>query len=403
MFWISYITLVSFSILLQILLIIHIIYNRRYALRKTDKREYSFLPVTLLTIPCKGIDSAFEKNISSFFELDYPNYYLRFVVESLEDPAYQQLQKIIEIFSADSKAINVEILIAGHAHMCSQKNHNLLHSCANAPDDAEVFAFADSDICAGPRWLKYLVHPLRKQRHGVATGYRWFVPTRNNLPSLAMSAINAKVAQFLGNTPMNQVWGGSMALRRDTFDQIKLNKIWSTSLSDDLSLAWAVRKNGMKVMFVPGCMVASYESTTWAGLFEFARRQFLITRVYSMRIWLAGLGGALLPVLGLWFGVFVALLARHTAQPWAPLYWVVPAFFFIAQTLRAFLRQDMIAKLLPDDASKMVSARIADILGNTLWTLMVVIFMLTSAFGRTITWRGIRYKLISPTKTTIVE
>ncbi len=388
--------------LLQILLVIHIFYNRRYALRKTEKDPMSYLPVTLLTIPCKGIDSAFEKNISSFFALDYDNYYLRFVVEAEDDPAYEQLTKIMEQFAGDSKAIDVNILIAGKAEMCSQKIHNLLHCCSNSPVDAEVFAFADSDVCVRPGWLSYLVYPLRKQRHGVATGYRWFVPTRNNLPSLAMSAINAKVAQFLGNSPMNQVWGGSMALRRDTFERIDLKNLWSTALSDDLSLAWAVRKHRMKIMFVPGCMVASYESTTWSKLFEFARRQFLITRVFSVWVWLAGFFGALLPLLGLWLGIYVAVVAQMTEQPFAVLYWVVPVFFYVVPAFRAYLRQDMIARLLPENASKMSQARLADILGTGLWTLLIFFFMLTSAFGRTITWRGIRYKLISPTKTVIV-
>ena len=35
----------------------------------------------LLTVPCKGIDRAFEKNIRSILNLEYPDFVLHFVVQ----------------------------------------------------------------------------------------------------------------------------------------------------------------------------------------------------------------------------------------------------------------------------------------------------------------------------------
>jgi len=71
--------------------------------------------------------------------------------------------------------------------------------------------------------------------------------------------LNAKIAQQLGNTRFNQAWGGSMAIRVDVFRKVGLDKIWPKVLSDDLSLTYAVKKAGMKLAFVPTCLVASYE------------------------------------------------------------------------------------------------------------------------------------------------
>ena len=48
-----------------------------------------------------------------------------------------------------------------------------------------------------------------------------------------------------------------------------------------ISLSYAVKDAHKKVEFVPGCLVATSESTTWAKLFEFGRRQFVITRFYG--------------------------------------------------------------------------------------------------------------------------
>ena len=36
------------------------------------------------------------------------------------------------------------------------------------------------------------------------------------------------------------------------------------------------------------------------------------------------------------------------------------------------------------------------------WSPLLLIFILSSAFGRTICWRGIRYKLVGPTETKVI-
>ena len=193
-----------------------------------------------------------------------------------------------------------------------------------------------------------------------------------------------------------------MAIRSRTFYEIGLDKIWKTSIADDLSLSYAVKKNKMRVIFVPACLVASYESATWSELFEFSRRQFLITRVTTPGTWYFGLFSNLYSLSGLWGGGGMAFYAGLTGQILWPIYTTVPVCFFVGQLIRSILRQKMIAKLLPNDAEKMKSAMLADILGACLWSWLLFVCILASAFGRTITWRQIRYKLISPTQTIVL-
>ena len=90
------------------------------------------------------------------------------------------------------------MLVSGPGQTCSQKIHNLLYAYHQIPDDIEVLAFADSDIYVKPHWLRHLVHPLRLKTRGATSGYRWFVPTTSNLATLALSAINAKIAATSG-------------------------------------------------------------------------------------------------------------------------------------------------------------------------------------------------------------
>lgn len=79
----------------------------------------------------------------------------------------------------------------------------------------------------------------------------------------------------------------------------------------------------------------------------------------------------------------------------------MPIIFLLCQAARAVLRQDMIAKVLEKDREKMKFARIADIFFSWIWSLLLFVLMLSSAAGRTISWRGIKYKLISPTETIV--
>ncbi|MHC4166507.1 MAG: glycosyltransferase [Planctomycetota bacterium] len=382
----------------QLLLLIQTYKNYRFALHKHKRDQFWYTPATVLIVPCKGLDSAFEENISSFYRQEYENYLLWFVVGEEWDPAYAELCRLRDRFAAGSKSKEVQIFVAGPGQSRSQKIHNLLHCYEKLPDDVEVMAFADSDTCVRSAWLSNIVHPLRSDKNGVASGYRWFVPNSNNLASLALSAMNAKVAQLLGNTRFNQAWGGSMAIRVDVFRNLGLDKIWPKALSDDLSLSTAVKKAGMKVAFVPACLVASYESTAWAELFEFGRRQFLITRVYAPRTWWFGLFSALYSVLGIWATAALAIYAATIGHEHVNLFASVPVVFFANQLGRAVMRQAMAAKLLGHDREAMRASSAADILACWLWSLLLLLFIVSSAFGRTICWRGIRYKLLSPTE-----
>ena len=394
--WYYYIALAA--IISQLFFLFQTCNNYRYAVNKYKRERSWYRPRTVLIVPCKGLDSAFQKNVTSFFMQDYENYLLWFVVGDESDPAYGELCRLKDKLSQDSKARDVQVFVASRSQTCSQKIHNLLYCYERIGDDIDVMAFADSDICVQSNWLSHIVYPLRKSKYGAASGYRWFVPKQNNLASLALSAMNAKVAQLLGNTRFNQAWGGSMAIRVEVFRRLGLDKIWPKSFSDDLSLSTTVKKAGLIVAFVPACLVASHEVTTWRKLFEFSRRQFLITRVSAPKTWWFGLLSGLYSILGIWAAAGLAIYAWMIQHEHLLLFAAVPVVFFVSQLIRAILRQRMADKLLSHERQAMGAARAADILGFWLWSLLMLILIISSAFGRTICWRGIRYRLLGPTE-----
>ncbi len=397
--WYYYIALAA--IVSQLIFLSHTYSNCRYALKKHKKKRWWYRPRTVLIIPCKGLESSFRENITSFFNLDFENYLLWFVVADESDPAYTELCDLKTQLEADSKALEVRVFVAGSGQSCSQKIHNLLYCYEKIGDDVEILAFADSDICVRSNWLSHIVYPLRQSKNGVASGYRWYVPKENNLASLALSAMNAKIAQLLGNTPFNQAWGGSMAIRVDVFRRLGIDKIWPKVLSDDLSLSSAVKKAGLKVAFVPACLVASFERATWRSLVEFSRRQFLITRVSTPRIWWLGLLSSVYSLLGTWGATGLAIYAATIHHKDLPIFIAVPVVFFSCQLARVLLRQRMARKLLAEERRALRAAYVADVLAFWIWSLLLFFLIVASAFGRTICWRGIRYKVLSPTETII--
>ena len=259
------------AIAAQVLFTIQVINNYRYALQKSERQRTGYRPQCLLIVPCKGLDEAFDTNIRSFFEQDYQPYHLRFVVQGESDPAYRRLQELKDRFEQNSQAQSIEILVAGQTRSCSQKLHNLLFAYEHRPENTEALVFADSDACAGPDWLSHIVYPLRKEKNGASGGYRCFVPGKNNPASIALAAVNAKICQLLGNTRFNLAWGGSMAILAKSFQDLGVDQTWQKALSDDLSLSRAVHKKGLKMVFVPACMIASYETTTWPGCLALSR------------------------------------------------------------------------------------------------------------------------------------
>ena len=88
------------------------------------------------------------------------------------------------------------------------------------------------------------------------------------------------------------VWGGSWAIRRETFEQLKIHETWAGMLSDDLVASNQLRRSGLEVRFDPACVLTSPVDFDWAGMFDFVRRQYHITRHYAFRWWLLALAAA---------------------------------------------------------------------------------------------------------------
>lgn len=358
------------AILQGILTLIDGLRSARYMRRFRPRRQARESVVVFC--PCKGVDTEFEANIRSILDQDYPRYTAVFIVESEDDPAYEKLQ-----------ALGAQVLVAGRATSCGQKVHNLAFAVEQTLA-ADVFVFCDSDARFASNWLSRLVAPL--ELNNVTTGYRWYVANRFHFPTVMRSAWNASSVSILGDHDRNFAWGGSTAIHRETFHRLNILEAWRGSVSDDYALTRAAQRAGVKIIFVPECLVPSYGECSFRELVEFTTRQIIITRVYHPSLWRLGFIGHVIYNAAFWVLPF-----SHPAL-WLAVYSVSIA--------RSWVRFRAVRTVLPSPA--LSKHGWFYILSSPLVALLYVYNMVASALSTEIVWRQIHYKLISPNETRVV-
>lgn len=273
--------------------------SARWIYRKPIIPKY--FPKTCVIVPCKGTSEDFKENIKAICSQNYKDYTLIFVTDSTQDPAYIELQQILQTIP------NARIELAEHHKECSGKIAALLKGIKTA-GDVEVYVFADSDIKPHKEWLRNLVANLNEKNVGVATGFRWYF--FHDLQSLLLSTWNLASILFLFHNSFNYAWGGSTAIKKQVFEKLKIETKWKQGFSDDLILTNAVKQAGYKINFVPKCILESFDDANLKTLFKWSTTQYTWVKWYYPSIWAISFIGLVglktLTILG-----FVLILAGH--------------------------------------------------------------------------------------------
>lgn len=253
-------------------------YVQSFVAARAQPKPYA--PFATIIAPCKGDDEGLRRSLPTLAALDFPRYEIIFVVESETDAAFPRLAKL-----AREHPDRARVVVAGLATVGGQKVHNLLAGARAAHPASEVLAFLDSDIEVAPDWLRELVAPLGDERVGATSGMRWYSLAGASLPSVWRANWNTVILTNLNPAGASFVWGGSMAMRRTTFERLRLAERWRGTLSDDYVASAALRERRQRMIFVPTCLVASPDGLGWRDLWEFTTRQIVITRIYHPAMW----------------------------------------------------------------------------------------------------------------------
>ncbi|HEX6043789.1 MAG TPA: glycosyltransferase family 2 protein [Pyrinomonadaceae bacterium] len=355
-----------------------------YVRRETSRPLAQFQPFVSVIAPTRGFEPGFVENVRPLLEQDYAGYEVLFVFDDPNDPSID----VVNRFDA-------RIVISGPAKNTGQKVHNLIAAVEEIDPRCEVIVFVDTDARPNTNWLRQLVAPLADETLGASTGYRWFIPQRGGLASHLRSVWNASIASALGeNRDKNFCWGGSTAIRRSTFERLNVVGHWAGTVSDDFTITHVLKDVKLPIHFTPHCLVPSFGDCDFRELLEFTTRQIKITRVYASHLWLPLMLGS-----GLFCVVFFGGVVLLAVQRSLPLVVILTALFVLGAA-KSFIRWRAVNGLHKSKSNRDLWVHVF------LWPFASLLYFyntIVAGFSRRIKWRGITYKLKSPSETVIIS
>ena len=203
------------------------------------------LPAVSVLKPLKGIDDQLEKNLQSFFTLDYPQYELLFGINNSDDPAIEVVRKLQQRYPEvssrlviDTRRIGLNPKVNNLENLYGQTNYNLM-------------LISDSNIRVGKRYLQYMVSEYLKPDVGLVTSiFRGSFAQSlgsifENLHLNTYIAPNVITIRKLFKKPITI--GKSMLFNKDVIDKIKGFSIFGEFLAEDHMLGLHVQQAGLKI------------------------------------------------------------------------------------------------------------------------------------------------------------
>ena len=359
-------------------------------------------PKAVVILCLRGPDPFLRTCVQALLSQDYPRYDVRVVVDARSDPAWTQVEEALATYPATNLSIEP---LTQRRDTCSLKCSSLVQAIASLDNSYEVVALLDADTIPHPTWLRELVTPLADPGVGASTGNRWYMPVAVSWANLLRYVWNAAaiVQMYWYGIP----WGGTLALKRQVFRQSQLLERWGHAMCEDTMLYRELRKQGLRVAFVPSLMMVNRETCPMGGFLRWLTRQLLMARLYHPgwpAVVLHGFGTPLLQAAGL-----ILLTLAVASRDWAAVAWLgggVMLYFGAWPWLIAALEggvRTVVSRRGATTAWLSLAAVIQ--LGPTmLFTQLLYPFCLLQALTlRTVEWRGIHYQIDGSWKIRLLE
>ncbi len=362
-------------------------FDRRVS-KSLARRKQGFHPRVCLIMPCKGNEPGLEKNLEAALQQNYGNYHAIMVTDSTHDPAYDVAKSVLARHPERiSQLCTSDISIAASGKVAA-----LLTALDEDKGQTDVYAILDSDALIPARWLEDLVDPLKDESVGATTGFRWYFPSHRGFWSYVEAAWNAAGTNLLFNNRYNFPWGGAMAVRAETLDRIRIRQVWSTAVSDDLTLNYALRKHGYRILFLPQCAVATFNHTNLHDFLNWATRQTTLTRAFNRGLWNYALAAYAFFDFVFLLGLVSVLLGAMVAPAW----FVPSALLFTPSVfgiLRSAKRNSTFSRAMPEFKEEFERTGLRQAIASFIVPWVMTYCIIKSARTHEIEWRGRIYRL----------
>jgi ceramide glucosyltransferase len=194
--------------------------------------------------PLKGSDPGLERNLRSFFELEYPAFELLFSVADERDPALPVVRRLM----ASHPGVNARIFIGQTEIGANPKVNNLARSYEQASFD--WILISDSNVRVSRDYLKRLVAQL-EPGVGMVTSViagREATGLGGHLEAAFLNTFYVRGMLFLGWLGWAPVVGKSMLFQRSVADRFGGIRILSRYLAEDFMAGQAMRRLNLRTV-----------------------------------------------------------------------------------------------------------------------------------------------------------
>lgn len=240
---------------------------------KRDVYRDDELPKVAIALCLRGADPFLSNCLQALLAQNYPEYELKIVVDSREDPAWEiatQIQNQTEI------PVQISPLRIRRS-TCSLKCSALIQAVSELDCNCEIIALVDADTIPHPNWLRELVKPLKDPQVGLTTGNRWYVPgTQWGTLCRYIWNVAAVGQMYLYRIP----WGGSLAIKTDIVRQTQLLEKWKQAFCEDTMLRRVLQEKNLQIEFVASLMMVNREESALPNFRRWVNRQLLNAKLY---------------------------------------------------------------------------------------------------------------------------
>jgi len=285
------------------------------------------------------------------------------------DPAMDAVKRL----QALRPDLAIDVAVEPRAFGTNRKVTNLVNMAPLGTND--IVVLSDSDIEVGPTYLADVIEELREPGvgavtclyHGIAGEGLWSRLSAMSINTYFLS--NVVVARSLGLA--QPCFGATIALRRETLEEIGGFEAFADCLADDYEMGIAVRKAGYEVAIPPFSVGHVCFERTAGELLRHQMRQSRTIRTIDP----VGYAGASIS-----HPFALALIGSVLGSPLGLLVAAIAVVCRTVQTIaveRAFALERQPYWLLP----------FRDLIAFTTFV--------SGFFGTTVSWRGSRYRVLS--------
>lgn len=333
--------------------------------------QHDFSPAVSVFKPVRGLEKNLERNLRSIAQQDYPNYQVIYSVQDPDDAALPILQAIAAEFGPERITVVIDRVQTG----ANGKINNILGAFPKAKHD--ILVISDSDTCLRPDYLKTLVSPLANPQVGcVCTPFK-LTEARSWYEALELLTINA---DFMPSVMFAEVTGASkaclgpsIAIRRSTLDNVGGLASLADYLVEDYELGRRVWTSGLQMVLLPYVIDAVVDldggQSWWRHQVYWDQNTFLARPAPFV---------ATVLIRAVPFAVLFLLGQQGSPLGWGILLMTIAIRLGSAAIVARQLRD-------PESLRYLFLLPIRDCFGLIFWAL---------AFSqRTVTWRGVEYRL----------